>query len=161
MGLASMVVSKKLSYSTCLLLFVLNSMLALYADTMDHYMGIVNNIPKMEIKADGQAQIWAKSARNVLVLTCESVAESLKIANDTASRQNMPLFCMPATTILDGPMLHDLVQQTYRDISSQESDKSKMTVSEVALIGLTKAYPCSKQLQQSDIRMQSAKRLST
>ena len=58
-------------------------------------------------------------------------------------------------------MLHDLVQQTYRDISSQESDKSKMTVSEVALIGLTKAYPCTKKLQQSDIRMQSAKRLST
>lgn len=114
-----------------------------YADTMDHYMGIVNNIPKMEIKADGQAQIWAKSARNVLLLTCESVAESLTIANTAASRQNAPLFCLPPTVFLDGGMLHNLVQQTYRDLSSQESDKAKMTVSEVALYALTKNYPCT------------------
>lgn len=150
--------SKKIFYRALILLFALNN-LELYADTMDHYMGIVNNIPKMEIKADGQAQIWAKSARNVLLLTCESVAESLKIANDTASRQNMPLFCMPANSILDGTMLHDLVQQTYRDISSQESDKAKMTVSEVALIGLTKSYPCTKPQVQPEVRMQSATRM--
>lgn len=150
--------SKNRFYTIGFLLFALNN-LELYADTMDHYMGIVNNIPKMEIKADGQAQIWAKSARNVLLLTCESVAESLKIANDMASRQNTPLFCMPANTALDGTMLHNLVQQTYRDISSQESDKSKMTVSEVALIGLTKSYPCTKPQIQPEVRMQSANRM--
>ncbi len=114
-----------------------------HSDTMNHYMDIVNNIPKMEIKADGQAQIWAKSARNVLILTCESVAESLVIANTVASQQGQPLFCLPGTVQLDGGMLHDLVQQTYREISSQESDKAKMTVSQVALLGLTKTYPCA------------------
>ncbi len=123
--------------------FGLSLLFPVYADTMDHYMGIVNNIPKMEIRADGQAQIWAKSARNVLLLTCESVAESLALANTIADRNGTPLFCLPRTLTLDGGMLHNLIQQTYRDISSQESDKSKMTVSEVALLGLSKTYPCS------------------
>ena len=113
------------------------------ADTMDHYLGIVNNIPKMEIKADGQAQIWARSARNVLLLTCESVAETLVVANVAAAHQGVPLFCLPGTVILDGSLVHDIVQQTYRDISSQENDKSKMTVSQVALLGLIKSYPCT------------------
>ncbi|MCR9192200.1 MAG: phosphatase [Gammaproteobacteria bacterium] len=112
------------------------------ADTMDHYMSIVNNIPKMEIKADGQAQSWAKSARNVLVLTCESVAESLAIANTAATEQGKPLYCLPATVTLDSSLLHNLIQQTYQEIASQESGKSKMTVSQVALLGLIKAYPC-------------------
>ena len=153
-----MILSKKLRWCCLYLLSTVTIVQKVHADTMDHYMNIVDKIPKMEIKADGQAQIWAKSARNVLILTCESVAESLKIANDTASRESTPLFCMPASIILDGAMLHELVQQTYREISSQESDKSKMTVSEVALLGLTKTYPCAKTQQQLEIRMQSANR---
>ena len=156
-----MILSKKLSYGAYLLLFVLNTGVKVSADTMDHYMGIVNKIPKMEIKADGQAQIWAKSARNVLILTCESVAESLKIANEAASKQDRPFFCLPATTNLDGAMLHELVQQTYREISSQASDKSKMTISEVALVGLKKTYPCSAKNQQSNIRMQTVQRINS
>lgn len=143
-------------------LFLLMFGLPKYADTMDHYMGIVNNIPKMEIKADSQAQVWAKSARNVLLLTCESVAESLAIANTMASSHNAPLFCLPPTVFLNGSMLHDLVQQTYRELTSQESDKSKMTVSEVALYGLTKNYPCTSAPQaivkQPRIRILSARK---
>ena len=130
-----------------LLIVALSSGYPLHADTMDHYMNIVNNIPKMEIKADGQAQIWAKSARNVLLLTCESVAESMAIVNETAVRQGMPLFCLPGTVTLNGSMLRNLVEQTYLDMPNQESEKSKMTVSDVALIGLTKTYPCSSKVQ--------------
>lgn len=150
--------SQKISQLAYLLIFTFNGWLPVYADTMDHYMGIVSKIPKMEIKADGQAQAWAKSARNVVLLTCESVAESLAIANDVASKEGRPLFCLPSTVALNGMMLHDLVEQTYRDMSSQEKDKSKMTVSEVALLGLTQSFPCSKILQQPDFRILSEHR---
>ncbi|MDA9272172.1 phosphatase [bacterium] len=118
------------------------SLATAYADTIDHYVNIANNIPKMEMKADPQAQAWARSARNVLILTSESVAESLTLANETATHQGSPLFCLPQGITLNGRMLNDLIQQTYRDISSQESDKNKMTVSQVALIGISKQYPC-------------------
>ncbi len=112
------------------------------ADTIDHYMNIVDNIPRMEMKADAESQAWARSARNVLVLTSESIGESLMLANDTASRQGTPLFCLPGNTRLNGVMLNELIQQTYHDINSQQSDKNSMTVSQVALIGIAKLYPC-------------------
>lgn len=146
----------KIASFLCLLLLGLPN----YADTMDHYMGIVNNIPKMEIKADGQAQIWAKSARNVVLLTCESVAESLTIANIAASRKNAPLFCLPPNVVLTGETLQNLLQQTYSEISSQEGDKSKMTVSEVALLAVSKTYPCTQTQTQANlplIRIQSVR----
>lgn len=118
-----------------------------YADTIDHYMNIVNNIPQMEMKADPESQAWARSARNVLILTSESVGESLMLVNDTATRQGAPLFCLPPSIRLNGNMLNELIQQTYRDISSQQSDKNSMTVSQVALLGVTKLYPCVPQQQ--------------
>ena len=121
-----------------------------YADTMEHYMHIASDIPKMEIKADSQAQVWAKSARNVLVLTCESIGESLTLANRLAEQKGSPLFCLPEHIALSGQMLHDMVQKTYDEINVQGRDKSQMTVSEVALIGLSKNYPCTaKKLQPS------------
>ncbi|MDP3704750.1 MAG: phosphatase [Legionellaceae bacterium] len=115
---------------------------AIHADTIDHYMNIVNNIPQMEMKADPESQAWARSARNVLILTSESVGESLMLVNDTSTRQGAPIFCLPPSIRLNGIMLNELIQQTYRDISSQQSDKNGMTVSQVALLGVTKLYPC-------------------
>lgn len=112
------------------------------ADTIDHYMNIVNNIPQMEMKADPQSQAWARSARNILTLTCESIAETLILANDSAKSQGQPLFCLPAGTQLKAELLDSLIQQTYRSLSSQQSDKNKMTVSQVALLGVSKQYPC-------------------
>lgn len=113
------------------------------ADTIDHYMNIVNGLPKMEMKADPQAQAWARAARNVIALTGENIAETLLIANDIAKQDGKALFCLPAEMQLSTTILNQLIQQTYRDISSQESDKGKMTVSQVALMGLTKQYPCN------------------
>lgn len=112
------------------------------ADTIDHFMNIVNNIPQMEMKADPQSQAWARSARNILALTSESIAESLMLANDSASRAGRPLFCLPSSTALSAQNVNNLIQQTYREISSQQSDKNKMTVSQVALLGISKQYPC-------------------
>ncbi len=113
-----------------------------YADTIDHYMNIVSNIPQMEMKADPESQAWARSARNILILTSESIAESLMLANENAQRAGRPLFCLPPSTQLSAEDLNNLIQQTYRDISSQDSDKNKMTVSQVALLGVSKQYPC-------------------
>src|SRR5436189_129249 len=56
------------------LIFICNQ---LHADTIDNYMSIATNIPQMELKADPQAQAWARSARHVLTITCESIAETL------------------------------------------------------------------------------------
>jgi hypothetical protein len=112
------------------------------ADTIDHYMNIVNNIPQMEMKADPQSQAWAKSARNILLLTSESITESLMLVNETATKKGMPFFCLPAGVKLNSVMINELIQQTYNEITSQPSDKNNMTVSQVALVGLSKQYPC-------------------
>lgn len=124
------------------------------ADTINNYMNIANEIPQMEMKADPEAQIWARSARNVLTITEESIAETLTQANDLAKSQGKALFCLPAGTQLSASLLGNLIQQTYKDISSQQSDKDKMTVSQIAWIGVTKKYPCN-EMQSDSNNMQS------
>lgn len=116
-----------------------------YGDTIDHFMNIANNIPQMEMKADRESQAWARSARNILALTSESIAESLILANETATRSGQPLFCLPGNTHLTPDKVNQLIQQTYHEISSQQSDKNKMTVSQVALLGISKQFPCQQQ----------------
>jgi hypothetical protein len=114
-----------------------------HADTIGRYINIANNIPKMEMKADKQAHTWARSARTILSLTCESIAETLALTNQAAEARGTPFYCLPAGTTLNALLLNEIIQQTYREISSQESDKNNMTVSEVALIGVTQKYPCA------------------
>ena len=113
-----------------------------FADTIDHYMDIANNIPQMEIKADQQSQAWARSARTILTLTSESITETLSLLNETASQQGSPLFCLPSGVQLNAGQVNDIIQQTYRSIPSQQSDKNKLSVSQVALMGIKKQYPC-------------------
>lgn len=138
--LNNVLLSKRLI--SCVMTLCLMTSTPLLADTIDHYMNIVNNIPQMQMKADPESQAWARSARNILMLTSESVGESLMLVNDTSTRQGAPLFCLPPSVRLTGTMLNELIQQTYREISSQQSDKNSMTVSQVALLGVTKLYPC-------------------
>ena len=114
----------------------------IHADTIDHFINIVNNIPQMEMKADQQSQAWARSARTILLLTGESIAETLAFANETAVELGVPLFCLPQAVQLNAVMLNDLIQQTYNELSSQESNKDQMTVSKIAMFGLRKQYPC-------------------
>tara|TARA_R110002126_G_scaffold291802_1_gene459164 strand:- start:63546 stop:64079 length:534 start_codon:yes stop_codon:yes gene_type:complete len=115
-----------------------------YADTIGRYMNIANNIPKMEMKADRQAHIWARSARTVLNLTSESIAETLMLANATATEHGTPIFCLPLEVSLNAMMMNELIQETYREVSSQTSDKNNMTVSNIAWIGVTHKYPCNR-----------------
>jgi hypothetical protein len=121
------------------LFFICNS---LHADTINNYMTIANNIPQMEIKADPQAQAWARSAHHVLTITCESIAETMIQANEAAARQGQPIFCLTPGVQLNSVVLNDLIQQTYKEISSQQSDKDKMTVSQIAWLGVGKRFPC-------------------
>lgn len=128
-----------------IMLFSLVLSFYLQADTMDHYMGISNNIPQMEMKADPQSQAWARSARNVLIIANESIAETLMQANELAKNQGKPLFCLPPGSTLDAITLGHIIIDAYNQISSQQSDKEKMTVSQVAWLGVTKSYPCNNQ----------------
>lgn len=115
----------------------------LHADTINNYMSIANNIPQMEIKADPQAQAWARSARHVITITCESIAETMLQANEVAKNQGKPIFCLPPGIQLNSMVLNDIIQQTYKELSSQQSDKDKMTVSQVAWLGINKQYGCN------------------
>ena len=125
-----------------------------HADTMNHYMNIVNSIPKMEMKADPQAQAWARSARNVLTITAESIAETLLEANASASTQGKPFFCLPVNQQLSAATLNSLIQQTYRANDSQLTDKDNMTVSQMAWTAVKKTYPCSSKTTHPDNQMQ-------
>lgn len=114
-----------------------------FSDTIDHYMNIVNNLPQMEMKADSESQAWARSARNILMLTSETVAESLMLANKEAEKKGAPLFCLPVDIKLTNSAINELIKNTYLGISSALQDKNQMTVSQVALIGMQKQYPCT------------------
>ena len=120
-----------------LMLMNLNS----YADTIAHYMEIANNIPRMEMKADEQAQTWARSARNVILLSCESIWESLNIANQTQAKNGTPLFCVSNPAMINAESVADLIQYTYENLNGQE--KENLTVAQVALMGFQKRYPCA------------------
>ncbi|WP_419420130.1 phosphatase [Legionella sp. D16C41] len=126
-------------------LFIFGASFATAADTIDHYMNIFNNIPKMEMKADPQAHAWARSARNILILADESIAETLVQGNELAKNQGKPLFCLPSNIKLTAETLHDIILRTYNNISSQQSDKDKMTVSQIAWLGVMQNYPCQSQ----------------
>lgn len=114
----------------------------IHADLIKNYMHIADNIPQMEIKADPQAQAWARSARHVLTITCESIAETMIHGNEIAKSYGNPIFCLPPNVQLNALTLCELLQQTYKEISSQQSDKDSMTVSQVAWLGVSKHYPC-------------------
>ncbi|GEM_PF-1304289 len=114
-----------------------------YADTVAGYMSIAENLPRMEMKADAQSQAWSRSARNVLLLTCETVWDGLKAANQTASQQGKPLFCPPANKNLSAEEMLDMINDTYKEMSLNDSEKNQMSIAQLAFIGLQKKYKCS------------------
>ena len=118
-----------------------------YADSIAHYMSIAQNIPRMEMKADASAQTWARSARNVLLLTGESIWESLRIANELSQQKGTPLFCLPPDKTLSAEQMYDLIQTTYQKLDLGPEEQNQMSVAQVALKGLEENYPCPVQNQ--------------
>lgn len=114
---------------------------SVFADTIEHYVNIANAIPQMELKADEESQVWARSARNVLNITSETVAETLTTSNQEASKLGKPLFCLPKGNKLDIQTMHQLLLDTYRDLNNP--DKNQWTVSQVAWYAVNKRYPCT------------------
>ncbi|MDP3560540.1 MAG: phosphatase [Legionellaceae bacterium] len=115
-----------------------------FADTMGNYMKIADNIPKMEVTADPQAQAWARSARNVLYITNEEIAETMTQANILATKENgKPLYCLPAGVTLNALTLKDLIAQTFKTLASQKVGQENLSVSEVAWIAVRQQYPCA------------------
>lgn len=114
-----------------------------FADTVAGYMSIAENLPRMEMKADAESQAWSRSARNVLLLTCETVWDGLKAANQTASQQGKPLFCPPANKNLSAEEMLDMINDTYREMSLSDSEKSQMSIAQLAFLGLQKKYKCA------------------
>lgn len=115
---------------------------SLFADTIEHYMNIADNIPKMQMKADAQAQAWARSAKNVLIITSESILETMNAMNQMASQQGKPLFCLPEGTTLNASQLDALIQKDAKALSSSVN-KNQLTVSDLAIMAVKKAYPCA------------------
>jgi hypothetical protein len=105
-------------------------------------MHISTSIPTMEMKADADAQAWARSARNVLTITNESIAETLLEANQLATTQGTALFCLPKTVNLNAESLKTIIEEAYQQMPRIQSEKDKLTVSQVAFLGVTHLYPC-------------------
>lgn len=113
-----------------------------YADTVAGYMSIAENLPRMEMKADAESQAWSRSARNVLLLTCETVWDGLKAANQTALQQGKPLFCPPANRNLSAEEMLDMINDTYKQMSLTDEEKNQMSIAQLAFIGLQKKFAC-------------------
>ena len=109
----------------------------LWADTIGQFMIVSENINRMEMKADSESQAWVRSARNVLLLTSESIWESLNIANQSAH-----LFCMPQDATMNAEAMTDLIKTKYQQIPGSDIDKNKLTVAQVGLMALQEKYPC-------------------
>ncbi|HBB53685.1 MAG TPA: phosphatase [Legionellales bacterium] len=122
---------------------------AIFADSIAHFMGIAQNIPRMEMKADSSSQAWARSARNILLLTGESIWESLKIANQNSAQLGNPLFCVPAEQNMTAEKMYDLIQGSYQKLNLSVEDQNQMTVAQVALRGLEDLYPCQARTSRS------------
>jgi len=99
--------------------------LNLNADTMDHYMNIANQIPQMLMKADQPSQVWARSARSVLEVTHETIAETLIQANELAKTQGKELFCLPPGVQLNAALLDEIIQKPIKKFQANKGIRIK------------------------------------
>lgn len=120
-----------------------------YADKIIKFMNVANNIPRMEMKPDQNSQAWAKSARNILLLTSESIWESLYSVNQVNTQSGNPLFCIPSQEAMSAEKMTDLIEDTYRNLSMSDDEKNQLTVAQVALMGLQQKYGCSNSIAPS------------
>jgi len=127
-----------------LLMFLLNLCSTIVAaDSIAHFIGISQNIPRMEMKADANSQAWARSARNILLLTGESIWESLQAANQHAEKLGRPLFCIPEQQTITAEAMYDLIEKTYASMKLSAAEQNNISVGQIALSGLQQSYPCA------------------
>ncbi len=112
------------------------------ADTLERYAGIANSIPKMALKADEKSQTWARSARSILAVTDETVAQTIMAMNALALQNGRPLICPPQNEKIDKDKIHSILKDI---ISSPTASKEGMTISEAVIDKLKDQYPCRNQ----------------
>ena len=113
-----------------------------YADTITNYITIVGNIPQMELKPDPQSQAWANSARQIIAATDETIAQTLIVMNAMSTKQGKPIFCIPNQTIITPAIMDDTIKKTYTYLTQSGTNTKEMPLSEVAMLGIIKLYPC-------------------
>ena len=112
------------------------------ADSIASYINISKQIPQMELKADAQSQTWAHSARTIITLTCDSILDSLTLANQEAKKQGVCLFDLPRGEVLNAEKLDEMIQDIHAHTNMQNEKLDQWSVSKVALLALQKHYPC-------------------
>ena len=125
---------KKLPYALIFTLFGT----ACWSDRIGNYHQISQSIPKMEMKADPQSQAWARSARHVLTITNESIAETLIAMNNQAANQGHPFFCLPKNKPLNAELMRQLIEAS----KEAHTGANNTTVSQVALTAVMQKFPC-------------------
>lgn len=115
-----------------------------FADTLGKYAAIAKNIPSMELKADAQSQAWARSARSVLSVTDEAIAQSVVAMNIIALKNGKPLICAPADVKINTEMVHTLLTKR---IANMQLDDTNKNISSVVVTILTEQYPCNQTAQ--------------
>ena len=139
----------RLGISLSIALFALN----LHADSIASYMNIANNIPKMEIQADANSQAWARSARNVLAVTTETIAETMIQGNEIAKKKGRPIFCLPPGVKLNTATMDAIIKQASQDLNASPEDRKKISVSTVAWLGVINKFPCQGRNTEASRRM--------
>lgn len=123
----------------CIICLLLLWHASLFADTLGKYASIAKNIPSMELKADAQSQAWARSARSVLAVTDEAIAQSVVAMNSLGLKNGTPLICSPPDTQIDTSMIHNILSKYISTMAAEDANKS---ISEVVVTILTNQYPC-------------------
>lgn len=113
------------------------------ADSIESYMKIANNIPKMEIQADAQSQAWARSARNVIIVTNDAIAETMLQGNAIAKKKGRPIFCLPQGVVLNAATMDAIIKQGSQDLTATPEERKKISVSTIAWQGVINKFPCN------------------
>jgi len=112
---------------------------ATFADTIGRYAGIAKSIPEASLKADPKSQAWAHSARAILEVAEESIAESIAAVQNAASQLNRPIFCLPESQSINTALIHQLLAQSISQLTEADATKN---LSDVVVASLREKYPC-------------------
>lgn len=132
------------------------------ADTVANYMTIVENIPKMAMKADEQSQAWVRSARNIITSTDETMLQTIIAMNASAAKNGKPIFCFSPGKPFDATTVDQIIQKTYAELlKMQGTSVGTMTVSDVLMVGMASQYSCAASPLASTLPMNSGPSATT
>ncbi len=111
------------------------------ADSISKYAKVAKSIPEMSLKASPQAQAWMRSAKSILAITDETVAQTIVAMNNEAKKQGHPIICPKENVEINGTVIHELLLNV---IKGGVGDNDSESISSIAIRVLMTAYPCEK-----------------